>query len=110
MIKTEEEHGRQLVWESHLENPFNWPITKKWRVFLTISLVIILVGLNNTSPATPGNLIAKGFGVDTENPKLDNTVWTITAWNTGAALGPMLGIPFLEAFGVRKGLVSTWLS
>lgn len=97
---------QELVWKYHPKNPFNWPTTRKWLIFLTTCLVIVLVGLNNTVIATPGVIIAEDFGVDTNNPYIDNTVWPITAWNTGAALGPMVGIPFLESFGVRKGLVS----
>lgn len=49
--------------------------------------------------------------VDITNSSLDNTVWPIAAWNTGAAFGPMIGIPLLEAFGMQKGyLVSTLAS
>lgn len=99
------EQQRQPVWAAHPENPFNWPVAKKWRIFLAICLVIIFVGLNNTSTATPGVIIAEEFNVDTKNSSLDNTVWLITAWNCGAAIGPMIGLPFLEAFGARKGLV-----
>lgn len=63
----------------------------------------LCVGLNSTVIATPGTKIAASFMVDTTNPNLDNTVWPIAAWNTGAAFGPMIGIPLLEAFGMRQG-------
>ena len=98
--KEQESH---CTWETHAQNPFNWPTKKKWRQFFAGSLVTLLVGLNSTAIATPGVDIANQFNVDIGNPNLDNTVWPITAWNTGAAFGPMVGIPILEAFGMRYG-------
>ena len=34
---------------------------------------------------------------------LPNSFWPVTVWNTGAAVGPMIGLPLLENFGVRNG-------
>ena len=65
--------------------------------------VTLLVGLNSTAIATPGVAIAEQFGIGTSNENIDSTVWPITAWNTGAAFGPMIGLPLLEAFGIRIG-------
>ena len=93
----------QTSWETHAQNPFNWPLKKKWRQIFAGSLVTFCVGLNSTAIATPGVKIAASFNVDTANPRLDNTVWPIAAWNTGAAFGPMVGIPLLEALGMRTG-------
>ena len=100
---TAKEPEVESAWATHVENPFNWPAKKKWRQFLAGCLVTMLVGVNSTAVATPGTPIANRFNVDTSDPNLDNTVWPITAWNTGAALGPMIGVPFLEAFGIRNG-------
>ena len=97
------EQELQSIWTAHPENPFNWPVKQKWRQFLCGCLVTMLVGLNSTAIATPGMEIANQFKIDTGNPNLDNTVWPITAWNTGAAIGPMIGIPFLEAYGIKTG-------
>ena len=91
------------IWETHPQNPFNWSTRKKQRQFLIGCFVTMLVGLNSTVIATPGTAIAKQFNVDTGNPNLDNTVWPIAAWNSGAAVGPMIGIPLLEAFGMKNG-------
>ena len=93
----------QSSWAKHSANPFNWPRKKKWRQFVAGCLVTLLVGMNSTAVATPGTVIANQFDVNTSNPNLDNTVWLITAWNTGAAIGPMVGIPFLEAVGTKNG-------
>ena len=107
-------------WANHPENPFNWPESKKWRTALTASAVVLLIGLNCTAIATPAHVITARFNVnDTGFP---NDVWPITAWcvsafqnagwhhlslyrNTGAALGPMVGMPLLESFGIRKGYI-----
>ena len=91
------------TWETDSQNPFNWSAKKKWRQFVAGCFVTMLVGLNSTVIATPGATIAEQFNVDASNPNLDNSVWPITAWNTGAAFGPMIGIPLLEAFGMRNG-------
>ena len=106
--KAQEPHH---TWATHPENPFNWPKKKKWLQFFAGSLVTMLVGLNSTVIATPGSTIARQFNVDVTNSDLDETVWPITAWNTGAAFGPMIGIPLLEAFGMRYGyLVRNYIS
>ena len=97
------EQDPHRAWETHAQNPFNWPAKRKWRQFFLGSLVTLLVGINSTVIATPGGIIARQFNVDTKNPRLDNTVWPITAWNTGAAFGPMIGISLLEALGMRYG-------
>ena len=100
--ETKEQEPRPS-WETHPQNPFNWSTKKKYRQFLVGSLVTLLVGINSTVIATPGTTIARHFNVDTSNANIDNTVWPIAAWNTGAAFGPMIGIPLLEAFGMRNG-------
>ncbi|KAL8910187.1 MAG: hypothetical protein Q9171_004485, partial [Xanthocarpia ochracea] len=89
------------VWNKHPENSVNWPERKKWRIVLVIAIVILLVGLNATSVTTPGLIIAERFHVaDTSFP---HSFWPVTVWNTGAAIGPMIGMPILENFGIRNG-------
>ena len=98
-----EDQPQRFTWETHPENPFNWSARQKWLQYSVGSLVTILVGLNSTVIATPGPTIVQEFNIGVENPDLDNAVWPITAWNTGAALGPMIIIPLLEALGMRYG-------
>lgn len=89
------------AWETHPENPYNWPQPKKWRIALLVAAVILLVGLNATSVTTPSLIIAEDFHVaDTAFP---HSFWPVTVWNTGAAIGPMIGMPVLENFGIRRG-------
>ena len=89
------------AWDKHPENSVNWPDHKKWKIVLVIATVILLVDLNATSITTPGLVIAERFHVaDTSFP---HSFWPVTVWNTGAAIGPMVGMPILENFGIRKG-------
>ncbi|KAI4284677.1 MAG: hypothetical protein L6R38_001255 [Xanthoria sp. 2 TBL-2021] len=95
------------AWEKHPDNPYNWPEPKKWRIALLVAAVILLVGLNATSVTTPSLIIAEHFHVaDTAFP---HSYWPVTVWNTGAAIGPMVGMPLLENFGIRRGYMILYL-
>ncbi|KAL8787171.1 MAG: hypothetical protein Q9213_002387 [Squamulea squamosa] len=97
----------QEAWNKHPENPFNWSERKKWSMSLVIAFVIVLVGLNATSVATPSLIIAKQFHVtDTAFP---HSYWPVTVWTTSAAIAPMVGLPLLENFGVRTGYMLLYL-
>ncbi|KAL8993525.1 MAG: hypothetical protein Q9169_006283 [Polycauliona sp. 2 TL-2023] len=95
------------AWGNHPENPYNWPERKKWRIALVIATVILLVGLNATSIATPSLVIAEHFHVS--DAAFPHSFWPVTVWNTGAAVGPMVGMPLLENFGVRRGYMLLYL-
>ncbi|KAL8872468.1 MAG: hypothetical protein Q9174_001912 [Haloplaca sp. 1 TL-2023] len=89
------------AWDEHPANPFNFPKRRKWTVILAAAAVTLLVGLNATSIATPALVVAEEFHVSDDG--FPNSFWPITVWNTGAALGPMIGLPLLENFGSRSG-------
>ena len=73
---------------------------------MTSAVVTLSIGLNATSFTTPSKTIAEHFCVSDEG--FTNSFWPATTWNTGAALGPVIGLPLLENFGVRNGyLVNT---
>ena len=91
----------QQAWEDHEENPFNWPKSRKWRVTILTALVTLLVGLNATAITTSGLIIAENFYVSDDN--FPHSFWPVTAWNTAAAFGPMLGLPLMENFGSQVG-------
>ena len=90
-----------LTWAEHPENPVNWPEKRKWLIFLSLLSTSLLVGLVATSIATPGEEIANEFHVSHDG--FPNDYWPVGAWAIGAALGPMVFIPFLETFGIRTG-------
>ncbi|KAL8793384.1 MAG: hypothetical protein Q9195_003970, partial [Heterodermia aff. obscurata] len=93
----------QKLWDDHSANPFNWPEQQKWRVILTAGLVTLLVGLNAT---TPSQDVADTFHIDDSG--FPNSFWPTTVWNTGAAIGPLIGLPLLENFGVRNGYLLSY--
>ena len=96
------------AWDEHPANPFNFPERQKWTIILAAAAVTILVGLNATSIATPALVIAEEFHVS--DAGFPNSFWPITVWNTGAALGPMVGLPLLENFGSRNGYLLSYLA
>lgn len=91
----------QKVWENSPANPFNWPEDRKWRLALVVAAVTLLIGLNATSITTPSLVIAEKFHVSDHH--FPHSFWPVTVWNTGAAIGPMVGLPLLENFGIRTG-------
>ena len=88
-------------WTDHAENPFNWPEKAKWRIVLAACFVTLIVGLNATAIATPSPHITKNFRVSDD--AFPHSVWPVTVWTAAAALGPMIGLPLLENFGIRAG-------
>ena len=89
------------AWDEHPRNPYNWTSKRKWTVLMISAIVTMTVGLNATSITTPSKIIAEHFHVSDEG--FTKSFWPVTTWNTGAALGPMVGLPLLENFGVRNG-------
>lgn len=98
----------EKAWKEHLANPFNFSKRQKWRITLAAALVTLLVGLNATAIATPAKTIAEEFHVSDET--FPNSFWPITVWNTGAAFGPMVGLPLLENFGSRNGFLLSYIA
>lgn len=89
------------AWHTDPTNPFNWSERKKWRITLATAAVTFIVGLNATATTTPGHAIAERFRVS--DNKFPNSFWPVTVWNTGAAIGSVVGLPLLENFGSRNG-------
>lgn len=88
-------------WAHHPGNPFTWPESKKWRILLVAAAATLLIGINASSVTTPASMIAERFHV-TESA-FPHSFWPVTIWNTGAAFGPMVGLPLLENFGIQRG-------
>ena len=60
-----------------------------------------LVGINSTSITAASQLINRRFNISDEG--FPHSVWPVTAWNTGAAIAPMLALPVMEEYGMRVG-------
>ncbi|KAL8795512.1 MAG: hypothetical protein Q9182_007524 [Xanthomendoza sp. 2 TL-2023] len=97
----------QKAWEHNPANPFNWSEKKKWSIAALVAVVVLLIGLNATSVTTPSLVIAAEFHVSDEH--FTHSFWPVTVWNTGAAIGPMVGLPLLENFGLKNGYLALYV-
>lgn len=77
-------------------------------MLIVLSAGILFIGLNSTSVATPSLIIAEQFHV--HDSIFPHSYWPVTVWNTGAALGLMVGLLLLENFGIRKGYFVSFLA
>lgn len=82
-------------------NPVNWSDVRKWRITGFACFMCFMVGLNALSIAGAAAVINEEFGVS--DASFPNSYWTVTAWNGGAALFPLVILPLLEDFSVRVG-------
>src|ERR1700760_4806617 len=93
--------------ESDPENPFNWPIAKKWRTTLIACYVTFIVGFNATALTAVTSKTNAAFNISDD--AFPNSVWPVTAWNTGGALAPMIVLPIMEDYGTRPGYLLTYV-
>lgn len=80
--------------ENDPSNPFNWPLGKKWRITSAAMYVCFIVGINSTAIASATTTVQEG-----------NDYWPVAAWNAGAAIAPLAGLPLMEHFGVRSSFL-----
>lgn len=84
-----------------LGNPVNWPKHRKWFVTGFACFMCFMCGINALSISSAASEINERFGISDEN--FPNSYWTVTSWNFGAALFPLVVVPALEDFSVRVG-------
>lgn len=89
------------------DHPFNWSATKKWSVTLIACYVTFIVGLNATAFTAAVSQTNATF--DVSDAAFPNSVWPVTAWNTGGALAPMVVLPIMEEHGTRPGYLMTYI-
>ncbi|KAF2660124.1 MFS general substrate transporter [Lophiostoma macrostomum CBS 122681] len=88
-------------------NPFNWPISKKWRVTLLVCFMTLAVQINGTEMTSAAEHINESFRVSDE--KFPHSYWPVLSWNLGGAAAPMLALPLMERFGVRWSYFSIYV-
>lgn len=89
------------------DDPSNWSVTKKWRLTLIACYATFIVGFNATAFTVAVNETNAAFNISDD--AFPNSVWPITAWNTGGALAPMVVLPIMEEHGTRPGYLVTYL-
>lgn len=87
--------------------PSNWSVTKKWSVTLIACYATFIVGFNATAFTAAVSETNAAFNISDDT--FPNSVWPITAWNTGGALAPMVVLPIMEEHGTRLGYLVTYL-
>lgn len=88
------------------ENPFNWPLRKKWRAIGLGLLASFVCSMNGTIITVAHQAIGEEFHIsDTAFP---HSYWPTTSWGIGAALIPLLLFPAMEDFSVRPVVLGTY--
>ena len=89
------------------DHPFKWSATQKWSVTLIACYVTFIVGFNATALTAAVSQTNTTFNVS--DAAFPNSVWPVTAWNTGGALAPMVVLPIMEEHGTRPGYLTTYM-
>ncbi|KAF2194468.1 multidrug transporter [Zopfia rhizophila CBS 207.26] len=89
------------------ENPFNWPISKKWRVTLLACFMSFIVQINGTAMTSAALQINERFHVSDEH--FPHSYWPVLSWNLGGAAAPLFALPLMEHFGVRWSYLFVYL-
>lgn len=92
-----------LEWSHHPDNPFNWPVHKKWTTMSVCCWVTFIVGLNATSITTASDAISARFHLS--NDPVEISFFPSMAWNLAAAVVPLVTLPLMDTFGVRNGYI-----
>lgn len=81
------------------ENPFNWPVAKKYRACILACAMTFTVQINGTMMTSAAEQINESFHVSDE--VFPHSYWPVLSWNLGGAAAPLIGLPLMENFGVR---------
>ncbi|KAE8164278.1 major facilitator superfamily domain-containing protein [Aspergillus tamarii] len=88
------------------QDPFNWPLWKKWWATGLGLLASFVCSMNGTILSVAHQDISEEFHIsDTTFP---HPYWLTTSWGLGAALCPLILFPIMEDFGVRPVLLGTY--
>ena len=80
-------------------NPFNWSLSKKWRVTLLACFMTFVVEVNGTAMTSAAEQINERFHVSDKD--FPHSYWPVLSWNLGGAAAPLFGLPLMEKFGIR---------
>jgi len=89
------------------QEPLSWSVRRKWTVLLTTCLVCFLAGIDATSITSALTEIASRFDINDEHFQF--TYFAVTSWSCGAAIVPLVVLPLMEDFGIRKFYLSIYV-
>lgn len=100
---------KYLNWSSSDDpsNPFNFPVSKKWRVTVLACSMTFLVQVSGTMLTSAALQINSSFHVSDET--FPHSYWPVLSWNLGGAAAPLLGLPLMENFGVRWSYLAIYV-
>jgi MFS family permease len=78
----------------------DWPIARKWRAIVLLCFICFAVGINATAILTASDQIMLEFNID--ESRFPYSFFLATAWNAAAALIPVVILPLVEDFGLRR--------
>ncbi|CAG8909173.1 unnamed protein product [Penicillium egyptiacum] len=88
------------------ENPFNWPVSRKWALTCLAAFTTFLTMMNGTIITVAHFEISEIFSVtEATSP---NSYWPVTTWACGGACSALLILPLAEDFGTRPVFLSTY--
>ena len=88
------------------ENPFNWPVKKKW-IITAVALFATLTSLvNGTIITVAHEAINEQFNVS--DATFPNSYWPVASWTLGGAFTMMTVLPLMEDFGIRWPFLITY--
>jgi MFS family permease len=101
---------KQLVdWRSPTDpaNPFNFSISKKWRTTILACFMTFVVQVSGTMLTSAAEQINSSFNISDE--AFPHSYWPVLSWNLGGSAAPLLGLPLMESFGVRRSYLAIYL-
>ncbi|CAG7990050.1 unnamed protein product [Penicillium salamii] len=104
-----EAQSSELSWdgENDPENPYNWPVSRKWALTCLAAFTTFLSMMNGTIITVAHFEISERFNVtETSFP---NSYWPVTTWASGGACSALFILPLAEEFGTRPVFLSTYL-
>jgi MFS family permease len=98
-----------LAWkdEHDPENPYNWPVTKKWALTYIAAFMTFLTMMNGTIITVAHFEISDTFNVD--ETAFPHSYWPVTTWAIGGAFSALFILPLAEDLGTRPVFLSTYL-
>ena len=88
------------------QDPFNWPLRKKWWAIGIGLFASFVSSTNGTIISVAHNAINEEFHIS--DATFPNSYWLTTSWGIGGALFPLVLFPVMEDFGVRPVVLGTY--
>lgn len=81
------------------ENPFNWPVTRKWALTCLAAFTTFLTMVNGTIITVAHFEITEFF--DINETAFPYSYWPVPTWATSGACSALFILPLAEDFGTR---------